>query len=109
VLGTYLSKAGYEVDCVSNGRAALHSILMRAPDCLILDLSMPQMDGSTLLEVLRSYLRLRSLPVVVFTGVSDSPLAERARKMHVSTILTKCKASLEDVLTAVQTELPPPA
>src|SRR6185437_5507402 len=103
----YLSKSGYEVDCKPNGREALTSILQRTPDLVILDLLMPYMDGPSLLEVLRSYRRFQSLPVVVFTGVVDSSLAERARHMNVSAILAKGKATVHDVLLAVLRELPP--
>jgi len=34
------------------------------PDVVLLDLVMPEMDGPSFLEVVRSYLRLQSLPVV---------------------------------------------
>jgi CheY-like chemotaxis protein len=67
---------------------------------------MPQMDGGGLLEILRSYLRLQSLPVVILTGLPDSPLVERARFLKVNSILVKGKATLEDIRRAVEQELP---
>jgi CheY-like chemotaxis protein len=102
----FLLRSGYEVECASNGREALSSILGRLPDLVILDLFMPEMDGGGLLEVLRSYLRLQSLPVVVLTGLPDSPMVERARHLKVNAILVKGKATFEDILRAVQEELP---
>lgn len=105
-LCTYLRRAGHQVDCLPNGKEALSSILAHTPDLLILDLFMPDMDGPSLLEVLRSYLRLQSLPVVVLTGLAESPLAERARYLKVNVILVKGKATPEDVLNAVEQELP---
>ena len=103
---TFLQRAGHEVECVANGREALAKVLARLPDLIILDLFMPEMDGGGLLEILRSYLRLQSLPVVVVTGLPDSPMVDRARFLKVNAILTKGKASLEDVLRAVTDELP---
>src|SRR3954462_7873766 len=85
----FLEKSGHEVDCVSNGREALAAVLARAPDLIVLDLFMPEVDGPSLLEILRSYLRLQSLPVVVMTGLPDSPLADRARHLKVNAILLK--------------------
>lgn len=102
----FLRRAGYEVECVSDGRDALAAVLARKPDLIVLDLFMPQMDGGGLLEILRSYLRLQSLPVIVLTGLPDSPLVERARFLKVNTILVKGKATFEDILRAVQQELP---
>jgi CheY-like chemotaxis protein len=57
------------------------------------------------LEVVRSYLRLQSLPVVVVTGLGDSPKIERARALKVNSILTKAKASPDDILAALQEAL----
>lgn len=102
----FLEKSGHEVNCVSNGREALGFILSKAPDLIVLDLHMPEMDGPSLLEILRSYLRLQSLPVIVLTGLSDSPILERTRTLRVNSILLKGKASLEDVKAAIEQELP---
>jgi adenylate cyclase len=101
-----LDRAGHEVLCVGNGQEALASILARRPDLIILDLFMPEMDGPSLLEILRSYLRLQSLPVIVLTGAPDSPQVERVRTLKVNTILTKAKATDEDILQAVNEQLP---
>ena len=105
-LSACLRGAGHEVQALPNGKEALSSILLRLPDLLILDVYMPEMDGPSLLEVLRSYLRLASLPVIVLTGLPDSPLVERARHLKVNTVLVKGRASLEDMLEAVTRELP---
>jgi CheY-like chemotaxis protein len=101
-----LRQAGYQVECKSNGREALLSILRVVPDLVILDLFMPEMDGPSLLEIMRSYLKLQTLPVIIHTGITDSPLLDRARSLRVNTILAKGRATLDDVLRAVQEQLP---
>jgi CheY-like chemotaxis protein len=102
----FLQRSGHTVECVPDGRDALAAVLARTPDLIVLDMFMPRMDGGGLLEILRSYLRLQSLPVIILTGVPDSPLAERARSLRVNAILVKGKATFEDILRAVQEELP---
>src|SRR5687768_17049850 len=97
-LARFLRQKGYRVDTSPNGKEALSAIIDEAPDLVVLDLFLPEMDGPSLLEVLRSYLRLQSLPVVVLTALPDSPLVERARHLKVNAILTKAKASLDDIL-----------
>ena len=101
----FLVKQGHEVDCVANGREALAAILARAPELIVLDLLMPEMDGPSLLEILRSYLRLQSLPVVIVTGLGEGPMIERARHLKVNAILMKGKATLEEIGQAVTQEL----
>jgi CheY-like chemotaxis protein len=101
-----LNRSGHEAVCVPNGREALAAILARTPDIILLDLFMPEMDGASLVELLRSYLRLASLPVIVYTGMADTPAADRVRHLKVNAILMKGRATPQDVLNAVNHELP---
>jgi len=64
-------------------------------------LMLPELDGPSLLEIVRAYLRLNSLPVVVLTGLPDSPMVERITHLRVSEVLVKGKASLDDIRAAI--------
>src|SRR3954471_590262 len=97
-MAVVLRGAGHEVVCVPNGREALAVLLADLPDVVLLDLVMPEMDGPSFLEVVRSYLRIQSLPVVVLTGLSDSPMIERSRALNFNSILVKGKAAPDDIL-----------
>ena len=101
-LERFLEAAGHDVQCAPNGREALTEVMNNLPDVILLDLRMPEMDGPSFLEVVRSYLRLRSLPVVVLTAFTDSPLLERARHLKVNSILAKGKASSQDIQQALE-------
>jgi CheY-like chemotaxis protein len=100
-----LQDAGHTCTCAPNGREALSIVLSSPPDVILLDLMMPEMDGPSFLEVIRSYLRIQSLPVVVLTGLGDSPMIERARALKVNTILVKGKASPEEIRHALEEAL----
>ena len=100
-----LEKAGHEVNCCGNGQEALAAVLARRPELIVLDIFMPEMDGPSLLEILRSYLRLASLPVIILTGVPDSPLVDRVRHLKVNAIFVKGKATHEEIAHAVTDEL----
>src|SRR5256885_595498 len=106
LLSRLLKGAGFIVEAAVNGQEALTSVLLRTPDAIVLDLFLPEMDGPELLEVIRSYLRLQFLPVVVLTGLGESPAAERARQLKVQSILVKSKATPQDIVQAVRDALP---
>jgi CheY-like chemotaxis protein len=101
-VGFYLEKCGHRVTCVPNGREALVQVLTAMPDVVLLDLIMPEMDGVSFLEVVRSYLRLVSLPVVVVTGMEDSPILDRLRQLKVTSTLIKGRATVVDIKNTLE-------
>lgn len=67
-----LHKRGYSVNTVGTGKAALIAIETEAPDLVILDLGLPDMDGLSVLRKVRS--RNVDLPILLLTaraGVDD--------------------------------------
>ena len=108
-LATYLRRYRHTVECQPNGREALTAILGRTPDLVVLDLYMPEIDGAGLLDIIRAYLRFQSLPVVVLTGLPESTLADRARRMKVNSILVKGKSTLEEIRRTIEQELQRPS
>jgi CheY-like chemotaxis protein len=104
-IAQYLQRSGHVVTCLPNGKEALAHVIANIPDVVLLDLFMPEMDGPSFLEVVRSYLRLHALPVVVLTGLSESPLVDHARFLKVNSILVKGKATLNDIEAAVNEAL----
>jgi CheY-like chemotaxis protein len=101
-MATFLRRAGHQVSQAGNGKEALAAVITEPPDVVLLDLMMPDLDGPSFLEIVRSYLRLYSLPVVVMTGFPDSPMLDRIRRLKVSAILVKGKASLDDIRQALE-------
>jgi two-component system KDP operon response regulator KdpE len=60
-----LTASGYEVLTAENGRQALHLIATAAPDLIVLDLGLPDMDGK---EVLRQARAFSQVPVIVLSA-----------------------------------------
>ena len=59
---------GYTVEICSGGSEALRKISAFAPDLVLLDVMMPDMDGPTVLQCLRDFEPTRELPVVFITA-----------------------------------------
>ena len=79
-----LAAHGYAVDAAADGASALLSASRHAPDLLILDLGLPDMDG---VEVLRDLRRWSTMPVLVLSarrrlgGQGGCP-GRRRRRLH---------------------------
>ena len=104
-LARLLARAGHDVGCVTNGKAAMGAILKQVPDLVVLDLALPEVDGAKLLEIIRSYLRLQALPVVVWTGMGNHPIVEQAARFNVDAIVAKGGPNYYAVLSAVERSL----
>ena len=63
-----LKTRGYEVDTAATGVDALASVARRVPDAMLLDLGLPDMDGTEVIEGLRGW---TDVPIVVLSGRSD--------------------------------------
>lgn len=65
VLGGVYERAGFDVETVDDGRAALRALFDRQFDLVVLDLGLPGLDGMTVLGRLRE---MTDLPVLVLTA-----------------------------------------
>lgn len=101
-----LRAAGHDATWVTGGRQAIEKVFNLSPDLILLDLLMPEIDGPTFLEVVRSYLRIHALPVVVLSAVTEGPLLERTKKLGVSSILFKGRSSPKQILQAIEKAIP---
>jgi PAS domain S-box-containing protein len=70
-----LTQRGYEVEAVADGMAALRAARERAPDLVLTDVMMPELDGFGLLRELRADARLRIVPIILLSARA----AEEAR------------------------------
>lgn len=61
----YLNKEQYEVTSFAHGRALIGEVRSKTPDCLILDIMMPGVDGLTLLTELRTF---TEIPIIMVSA-----------------------------------------
>jgi len=72
VLVALLEEAGYRVRAATSGKAALMICAKRAPDLLLLDVMMPEMDGYEVCCRLQSEDKTRKLPVIFISALDNA-------------------------------------
>jgi two-component system chemotaxis response regulator CheY len=105
-----LKEAGYTATALATAREALDRLAEIAPDLILLDLSMPGMDGRQFLRRLRALPQWKALPVILTTGrtadevriesecevlskpYSDGALLDRVRRL-IGEPTEQCRAS----------------
>jgi CheY-like chemotaxis protein len=99
-----LTRAGYRVITAHNGREALELTRAVVPDLIMLDLRMPEMDGSAFLEVFERAPVLKRIPVLIVSGF----LEDAAPHVGLNIVGRLPKPVLvPDLLTAVRRALAP--
>lgn len=77
VVGTVLTREGYEVIPATSGAQALQRIAARLPDLVLLDVVMPDMDGFAVCQRLREQPETAALPVIFVSAANDAETVVR--------------------------------
>jgi len=62
---------GFRTDAAEDGAVALEKARARPPDAIVLDYSMPRLNGEQVLQLLRADERTRGVPVIMLTAVPE--------------------------------------
>jgi two-component system cell cycle response regulator DivK len=85
----YLEFCGFEVVEAGNGMEALQRAVDAAPDIILMDLSLPVMDGWEATRRLKADHRTAAIPVVALTGHALAGISEGAKKAGCDAFITK--------------------
>ena len=110
IVQTRLEMAGYETHRARDGKSATDMLATMRPDAVVLDLSMPRMDGFAVLEWMARRSHTADIPVLVLTARQGEQDVRRAISAGASDYLAK--PFRNDILLArverlLRTRLPP--
>lgn len=94
---------GYEVSGAADGAEALNSIATEGPDLIVLDWSMPGMDGVEMCRMLRAN---SEVPVIMVSGNRSKKLRDAALEAGANDYLAK-PFSIDELLTLLDCFLGP--
>jgi threonine synthase len=83
------SQGNFTILEASNGRAGLEMIQKELPDLIVLDLMMPETDGFTVIETLRSKPETAAIPVIVTTAKELTPDEKNRLSGQIQALLQK--------------------
>jgi two-component system, cell cycle response regulator DivK len=89
VYALVLEHSGYQVMTASNGREAVEIARSRLPDLVLMDISMPVLDGLQATELLKGDAATRHIPVLVITAHDDPRMVRRSAAAGVAGYLLK--------------------
>src|SRR5260370_17403607 len=88
MLAFTLGDLGFSVRQAKDGIDALDELAAKAPDCVVLDLMMPDMDGFKVLEAMRPRQLAPDARVVILSSKDDDRPLVRAFELHPNDFFT---------------------
>ena len=102
VFGLLQELTELEISCASNGKEALAMIAQNAPDIVLTDLQMPEMDGLQLVKKVRA--NYSTIPVILMTAYGSEEIALNALQRGAANYVPK-KNLAKDLIEAVESVL----
>src|SRR5512145_27752 len=84
-----LERAGYEVRTAVDGEGGITSVLELLPDAVLVDLGLPDIDGQTLVAMMRQQSSLDHTSIIAFTAWPEANALEMARAYGCDGVITK--------------------
>ncbi|MEI7621113.1 MAG: response regulator [Candidatus Moraniibacteriota bacterium] len=99
---TRFQQEGFEVMAAENGLVALEKMEQVIPDVILLDVMMPYMDGMEVLKSIKADERLKKIPIIMLTNVSEKIRIEEAFDFGADELLTKSNFIPSEIVAKVR-------
>lgn len=96
---------GFDVRMASDGERGVAVVKEFQPDIILLDLQMPQMDGTEALEIIRKESWGKDIPVLVLTNLGEEEAPKNLKNLGISSYIVKADLTPKQVVGRVKETL----
>ena len=104
LLMVILTLQGYKVEQASRGNLAIESAIARPPELILLDVSLPDMDGFKICQKLQAEIYTKDIPIIIISAFSETDFKIKAFKCGASDYITK-PFQIEEVIARINSQL----
>lgn len=102
IYSTYLKNQGHEVRAVEEGSQAVQIALEFRPNVIILDLMIPKMGGTKILEELRKQKIFAQTPIIVYTNLISPEKKKEVLEKGATEFLSKADTNPKEVAAIIK-------
>lgn len=96
---------GFEVRLAANGQIGVQVVEKFQPDIILLDLQMPEMDGTEALRHIRAKDWGKTIPVIVLTNLGEEEAPRELKKLGVHSYIVKANLTPRQVVEQVKSAI----
>lgn len=100
-----LEEEGYDVDVAENGMNGIKMVAQTVPDLIILDYTLPDVDGSAVLREIRRDGTAVETPVIVLTNMDSEDVAKELAKWNIVDYIVKVNLTPREVVAKIKSVL----
>jgi len=93
---------GFDARMAENGRIGVELVKKIQPDVILLDIRMPEMDGTEALKEIRSHDWGKDIPVVVLTNLGEEEAPSEMRSLNIHSYIVKANFTPRQVVAHVK-------
>ena len=97
-----LTGAGFKVVRAADGQRALQEVLGRRVDLIVMDVSMPQVNGVEACHCLKAMPKTSKIPVILTAGKKDPAARTLAERTHGSVRILRKPFTLEELVSVAR-------
>ena len=96
---------GFDVQLANNGKTGITLVESFAPDIILLDLQMPEMNGDEALGVIRKNDWGKNIPVIILTNVGEEESPKQLKALGIHSYIVKANLTPRQVVQHVKEAL----
>ena len=93
---------GFDVRMASNGKIGVDVVKTFKPDIILLDIQMPEMDGTAALKLIRANKDSAETPVIILTNLGEEEAPSEMRSLGISSYIVKANNTPRQVVAHVK-------
>ncbi len=101
-LGDVLRHDEFQMLSALDGEIGLRLAQEKLPDLILLDITLPRMNGFDVLARLKEDETTKQIPVIVLTNLEGMKDVDRAIELGATTYLVKANYKLEDIISKIK-------
>lgn len=95
----------FDVQLANNGQRGVALVEAFSPDIILLDLQMPEMDGSEALAIIRKNDWGKDIPVIILTNMGEEESPKEIRALGIHSYIVKANLTPRQVVERVKEAL----
>ncbi|MFW6283053.1 MAG: response regulator, partial [Minisyncoccales bacterium] len=97
--------SGFDIKTAFSVKEALNKIKKESFDLILLDIKLPEEDGTIFLEKAKDIIKINSIPIIAFSNYDTQEIKNKARQLGADKYIIKSNYTPSEVIKLIENKL----